>query len=77
MSAAPSIQHVCEYDFLRCQKCGRLITKIEMARAIGPGGDGKACPCESMKYQPTNLPWWGWLLPRVWVFAMQRLRGLA
>lgn len=74
---ATEIQRVCDFDFLRCQKCGRIVTKLQMQRAIGDGGDGRACPCGSLKYSPANLPWYGWFWPRVWVFACQRLRGLA
>jgi len=53
-----------------------LVTKLEVLAAVGPGGTGQACPCGALKYSPTNLPWWGWFLPRVLVFAVKRLRGL-
>lgn len=76
MSGA-ALQTLCDYDFMRCQKCGALVTKIQMETAIGAGGTGQACACGSLKYQPTNLPWWGWLLPRVLAFAWKRLRGQA
>jgi hypothetical protein len=75
--ARAALSAVCEFDFMRCQKCGRIATKLEIARALGTHGTGQPCPCGAMKLQPTNLPWWGWLLPRVWVFAVARLRGLA
>jgi hypothetical protein len=76
MSAAPKVETVLDYDFLTCAKCGRLVTKLEVLAAVGPGGTGQACPCGALKYSPTNLPWWGWFLPRVLVFAVKRLRGL-
>lgn len=71
-----ALSQMCAYDFMKCAKCGRLCTKPEIVVALGVGGTGQACPCGSMRYQPTNLPWWGWLLPRVWQFAYWRLRGL-
>jgi hypothetical protein len=68
-----------DYDFYKCKKCGRLITRIEEMLAFVPGTKhyGHICPCGSQKYSPTNLPWWGWLLPRVWKFAWLRIRGIA
>lgn len=74
MSSA-ALAQVCEFDFMRCEKCGRIITKPEMQIAIGAEGTGKACPCGGMKYTPIDLPWWGWGLPRVWAFAWQRVRS--
>lgn len=77
MSSA-ALSQVCDYDFMRCEKCGRVVTKPEVLRAIGDGtaaGTGKPCPCGGMKLTPIDLPWWGWLLPRVWVFAWQRIRS--
>ena len=64
-------------DFWRCYNCGRLCTTPEMNKALGVGGSGQACPCGSMRYTPSNIPWWGWFLPRVWKFAFLRIRGLA
>lgn len=61
-------------DFWTCMKCRRLCTGIEMMKALGIGGNGTACPCGSQHYYPANLPWWGWFLPRVWVFAYRRIR---
>jgi hypothetical protein len=66
-----------EADFWFCYKCKRLCTGLEMAIALGPGGSGFACPCGSQRYQPTDIPWWGWFLPRVWKFAYLRIRGRA
>lgn len=64
-------------DFWRCYDCGRLCTGLEMKIALAPGGNGAVCPCGSQRYRPANLPWYGWLLPRVWIFAVMRLRGQA
>ena len=71
-----TLQMACEYDFMRCAKCGRLCTKLEMERALGPEGTGAACPCGSLKYQPTNLVWWEWVYPRVLVYAWTLVRAL-
>ena len=67
-----------EYDFYTCYKCGRLITRVEEIMAFIPGtkNSGKICKCGSMRYRPSNLPWWGWFLPRVWYFAYLRIRGV-
>lgn len=65
------------FDFWKCEKCGRLCTALEMAKALGISPTASCCPCGSLKYSPMNLPTWGWCLPRVWRFAIQRLRGLA
>jgi len=63
-----------EFDFMKCQKCGRLCTKLEIDRGLGKG---EICPCGSLKYAPVNLIWWQWMLPRVWWFACLRMRGVA
>ena len=73
MSGA-ALSQVCQFDFMRCEKCGRLVTKPEIVRAL-ENGTGQPCPCGGMKLQPMNLPWWGWLLPRVWAFAWERIRS--
>jgi hypothetical protein len=64
-------------DFWHCEKCGRLCTKLEMDGALGLTPRASACPCGGLKFSPTNLPWWGWVLPRVWIFALHRARGVA
>jgi hypothetical protein len=74
MSSA-ALSSLCEFDFMQCEKCGRVATKPEIVLALGPDGTGQPCPCGGMKLRPVNLPWWGWLLPRVWVFAWQRVRS--
>lgn len=68
-----------DYDFYRCHKCNRLITRIEEIRAFTSGTDnyGHICPCGSEKYLPTNLKWYEWLIPRVLQFAYFRIRGIA
>jgi len=73
----PEVSQLCEYDFMRCGKCGRLMTKPEMQKALGNGSTGQPCPCGSQKYLPVNLKWTDWVRPRVWTFAYQRLRGRA
>jgi DNA-directed RNA polymerase subunit RPC12/RpoP len=66
------------YDFYVCGRCNRLITAPEISRALGVGPKNTyACTCGGRKIMPANLPWYGWLLPRVWTFAIARLRGLA
>lgn len=72
-----SASHGVNADFWKCFKCGRLCTGMEMGEALGPDGTGSACPCGSTRFSPMNLPWWGWLLPRVWKFAVARIRGKA
>jgi hypothetical protein len=71
----PEVSQLCEYDFMRCGKCGRLMTKPEMQKALGLGSDGRACPCGSLKYLPVNVRWFDWMRPRVLSFAYHRLRG--
>lgn len=63
-----------DYDFYTCKRCGRLITDLEMNTKIS---GGKVCPCGGLRYSPTNMRWFHWFLPRVWVFAVQRIRGVA
>src|SRR3990167_390531 len=74
-----AFEALCMYDFMKCQKCGRLCTKPEMERGLGRHGTGSVCPCGSMKYAPVNPPAWAFLLPRVLAFAGRRfwsgLRG--
>lgn len=62
-----------DYDFYKCDKCGRLITLVEEKRACSTG---KICPCGSPRYRPANMSWWHWFLPRVWIFALLRIRGV-
>jgi hypothetical protein len=67
-----------DFDFYRCYKCGRLITRIEEIKAFHNvnGKNCVVCPCGSPRYSPSNIKWNEWLLPRVWVFAYYRIRGL-
>jgi hypothetical protein len=64
------------FDFYLCRKCRRLCTALEMAPALGQNPTRTCCPCGGLSYIPTNLPLWGWLLPRVWTFAWHRWREL-
>jgi hypothetical protein len=68
-----------DFDFYRCYKCGKLITRIDEIRAFTAGhkATGKICSCGSPKYQPSNPKWFEYLLPKVWKFALYRIRGLA
>lgn len=70
------VSQLCNYDFMRCSKCGRLITQIEMNRALRGIKDGRACPCGSLKYAPCDMPWYAWCYPRVWTFAWTRVRQI-
>jgi len=72
---ADVVSILCRYDFLACDRCGRLCTKLEAVAGLGIGGSGHICPCGALRYRPANLPWYKWALPRVWVFALMRLRG--
>jgi len=75
ISAAPTVDSIkSNYDFWRCHRCQRLVTKVEEHALMATG---KFCPCGSDRAHPANLPWYGWFLPRVWVFAYLRLRGRA
>ncbi len=60
-----------DFDFYRCYKCHRLITRVEEILAFTPGSktEGVVCGCGSKKYMPSNPVWWEYLLPRVLRFA--------
>jgi len=73
----PDVAGGCPWDFMRCAKCGRLHTQLEMRERLGPQPTVKGCACGSAKFSPANLTWTDWRLPRVWVFALARLRGTA
>ena len=63
-----------EFDFYRCvgeSGCRRIITAPEMAEGMRTGAP---CPCGGLRFAPSNLPWYGWFLPRVWKFGYLRLR---
>jgi hypothetical protein len=60
------------YDFYQCTTCRRLTTQPELVAALG---QARGCRCGGLKFSPTNLPWSGWLRPRVLRFAWQRLRA--
>jgi hypothetical protein len=66
------------YDFFFCKKCHRLITALQMAKTMGKDPERRSpCACGGLKMSPGNMAWYHWLLPRVWVFAVARLRGKA
>lgn len=72
-----SVSAIPQFDFYRCigtSGCGRIVTGPEMVAGLS---SGCPCPCGGLKFSPINLPWYGWFIPRVWRFAIQRLRGLA
>jgi len=63
------------YDFYRCQRCQRLITAPQLARALTPtDGVLRICPCRGLKFSPTWPIWYEFLLPRVLAFAWTRIR---
>jgi DNA-directed RNA polymerase subunit RPC12/RpoP len=68
-----------DYDFYRCYKCGRLITRVDEILFFAEASKtaGQPCPCGSKKYMPTNPLWWEYLLPRTIRFAYYRIRGVA
>lgn len=68
-----------DYDFYRCYKCNRLITRVDEIEAFSKGSThkGSICPCGSPKYSPGNPIWYEYLLPRVIRFAILRIWGLA
>ena len=63
------------FDFYACYKCGRLLTAIELVRALHR--NGQPCPCGCQKIMPADLRWWQWMYPRVLYFAFLRIRGIA
>jgi hypothetical protein len=67
-----------DYDFYRCYKCKRLITRIEEIQIFTPGTKnyGKPCTCGSQKYHPAQFQWYHLFLPRVMKFAWYRLKGM-
>ena len=88
ITASPTAQAVIGdhvYDFYRCQRCGRLITQLELIAALqresGTPGAGKICRCGGLKISPAapnlGMAWYHWLLPRVLHFTYLRVRGLA
>lgn len=67
----------CAYDFYRCQRCQRLITAPQLARALAATKALRICPCGGLKFSPTNPLWWELcFLPRVWTFAWARAREI-
>ena len=68
-----------DFDFYRCYKCRRLITRVEEILFFMEGSKtlGKPCPCGSLKYSPAWPRWYEFLLPRVLKFAYYRMRGYA
>lgn len=58
--------------FYRCQRCKRLLTRLEEVRALQTG---KVCPCGSKTYVPCNTSWYHLFLPRVWPMLLIYLLG--
>ena len=67
-----------DFDFYRCFKCGRLITRLEEIVSFSQKSKhpGAVCPCGSPKFSPANPRWYEFLMPRVWHFAYYRIRGI-
>jgi hypothetical protein len=68
-----------DFDFYRCYKCHRLITRVDEILFFTPNSKtaGEVCKCGSKKYTPTNPKWWEYFLPRTIRFAYYRIRGVA
>jgi DNA-directed RNA polymerase subunit RPC12/RpoP len=66
-----------DFDFYRCAKCQRLITRLDEVKSFSKGSrnPGAICPCGSPKYSPANPRWYEYLLPRVVMFAYYRIRA--
>lgn len=45
------------WQFYRCYKCARIINAMELAAGLKPaiGEIAKACPCGSLRCQPTQI----------------------
>ncbi|HYE89036.1 MAG TPA: hypothetical protein VEA16_21950 [Vicinamibacterales bacterium] len=63
------VDSLCEFDFMKCQKCGRICTNTEIVAALGPGGTGEICTCGSLKYSPYQIDWTDYALPQVIRYA--------
>jgi len=57
-----------EVDFFRCMSCDRLITQLEMRRALNRF-EGRM-PCGHLRVIMDNMRTWEWILPRVWIMAL-------
>jgi hypothetical protein len=68
-----------DFDFYRCYKCGRLITRFEemLSFTKKSKNPGAICPCGSPKYSAANPKWYEYFLPRVMYFAWLRIRRIA
>lgn len=74
--AAPAVlSQPGEYDFYRCRSCGRLLVGAGIEATLA-AGEGTFCPCGSKQIRPASAPWYVLCLPRVWPFAIARLRQL-
>ncbi len=62
-----------DFDFYRCARCRRLITRVEELMAKQGRYGGAICRCGSFRFSPVNMRWFHWFLPRVWIFAALRL----
>lgn len=67
------VDALCEFDFMQCQKCGRICTNTEAETALGPAGTGEICPCGSLKYSPHQIEWHEYVLPQVIRYARAKL----
>jgi len=68
-----------DFDFYRCYKCGRLITRYEEMKAFSVKAKkpGSICVCGSPKYSAANPRWYEFLLPRVIYFSCLRILRIA
>ena len=62
------------YYFNRCRRCYRMITKLEVVKAMQT--DGIICPCGGGTFGPTNPRWWEiWLTARGLKMVVWQLMG--
>jgi len=59
--------------FNRCRRCSSLITKLDVLKAFN--GDGVLCGCGGSMFSPSNLHWYEYLYPKVWLVYWAHFRG--
>jgi hypothetical protein len=80
------------WDFFRCFKCHRLLTRLEVLDGL-KHRQGQSCPCGSLNVSPSNGPaavmddasrfaWWLYMLTpwrhwSIWKFTLLRELGRA
>jgi DNA-directed RNA polymerase subunit RPC12/RpoP len=61
------MESVIRFPVYRCERCGRLVTRLAIRKAWAAAGSMAVCSCGSRRISPTNPSLWEELTsPAIW-----------